>query len=350
MAKKHPAKNNIIFACAILALIAFVGCETGSAKEQTAGASPDNSANNDLKTEATKIILAGLSNSNPQVRINTIEMAAATNNPQFMPGVQQMTRDELVPVRFAAVVAIGDTKYSAAKNDVAQLLKDSDENVRLAADYALAMLGGSKSYTQQIRAALTSSNQQARANAAFLLGKIRDKEALPLLYNALHDEASDDKVRLNAIEAIARLGDEKIYQKLWAMLISAYADDRVFGIRAMGALGTSQAKDSILTMLKDEVPEVRLVAAEQLGYLDDTTGEKIVANAITHDIPAATDQETKARIQTLAAMAIGQINTPNLKKFLPELLKSDSQFARISAAKAVFQCAQKNNIGRKNEY
>jgi HEAT repeat protein len=346
MAKKHPAKNNIIFASVILALIAFVGCETGSEKQQTAGVIADNSANNDLKAEATKIILEGLSSNNPQVRVNAIEMAAATNNQQFMVGVQRLTTDELVLIRFASAVAIGDTKYSAAKNDVAQLLKDNDENVRLAADYAIVMLGGSKSYTQQIHAALTRNDQQIRANAAFLLGKIGDKNALPLLYQLIQDEASDDKVRLNAIEAIARLKDEKIYQKLWATLISAYADDRVFGIRAMGALGTSRAKDSLLTMLKDDVPEVRLMAAEQLGYLGDTEGEKIVANALTHDISVATDQEAKARIQTLAAMAIGQIRTPTLKKFLPELLKSDSQFARIAAAKAVFQCAQKNNMGR----
>ena len=321
MAKKHPTKNNIIFASVILALIALVGCETSSEKQQTAGVSADNSANNDLKAEATKIILEGLSSSNTQVRVNAIEMAASTNNPQFMAGVQRLTTDELVLIRFAAAVAIGDAKYYAAKNDVAQLLKDNDENVRLAADYATVMLGGSKSYTQQIRAALASNDQQVRANAAFLLGKLGDRNVLPSLYQLIQDEASDDRVRLNAIDAIARLRDEKIYQKLWAMLISAYADDRVFGIRAMGALGTSQANDSLLTMLKDDVPEVRLVAAEQLGRLGDTAGEKIVVNALTHDVSAATDQEAKAQIQTLAAMAIGQIRTPTLKKFLPELLK-----------------------------
>ena len=113
-------------------------------------------------------------------------------------------------------------------------------------------------------AAINSSDQQVRANAAFLLGKTGDKSALPLLYEAIRDEASDDRVRLNSVEAIARLGDERIYQKLWAMLISAYADDRVCGIRAMGALGNSQARDAILTMLKDDLAEVRLVAAEQL--------------------------------------------------------------------------------------
>jgi HEAT repeat protein len=347
MAKKHPAKNSIIFASVILALVAFVGCEANSEKQQTAGVSTDNSANNDLTAEATKIILEGLSSSNSQVRVNAIEMAAATNTPQFMAGVQQMTKDELVLIRFASAVAIGDAKYSVAKNDVAQLLKDNDENVRMAGSYALVMLGGSKSYSQQIRTALTDRDQQVRANAAFLLGKIGDKNALPLLYQVIQDETSDEKVRLNAIEAIAGLGDEKIYQKLWAMLISAYADDRVFGIRAMGTLGTSRAKDSLLTMLKDEVPDVRLVAAEQLGSLGDTAGEKIVANALTHDISAAMDQEAKAQIKTLAAMAIGQIRTPTLKKFLPELLKENDENVRLAAAKAVFQCAKKNNnIGR----
>jgi len=346
MAKKRPTKNSIIFISVILALVAFVGCEANSEKQQTAGVSTDNSANNDLTAEATKIILEGLSSSNPQVRVNSIEMAAATNNPPFMAGVQQMTKDELVLIRFVSAVAIGDAKYSAAKNDVAQLLKDNDENVRLAGSYAFVMLGGSKSYTQQIRTALTDSDQQVRANAAFLLGKIGDKNALPLLYQVIQDETSDEKVRLNAIEAIARLGDEKIYQKLWAMLISAYADDRVFGIRAMGALATPRAKDSLLTMLKDDLPEVRLVAAEQLGYLGDTSGERIVANALTHDVSATMDQEAKARIQTLAAMAIGQIRTPTLKKFLPGLLKDSDENVRLAAAKAVFQCARKNNIGR----
>jgi HEAT repeat protein len=169
---------------------------------------------------------------------------------------------------------------------------------------------------------------------------------LPLLYEAIRDETSDDRVRLNSVEAIARLGDEQIYQKLWAMLISVYADDRVCGIRAMGALGTTQAKDSLLTMLKDNLPEVRLVAAEQLGGLGDTAGEKDVLDALTQGISAAQDQEGRERIQTLAALAIGQIRTPALKKFLPELLKNESHFVRLAAANAVFKSAAGDNIGR----
>lgn len=339
MTTKQPVKNKAAFACIIFSLIVFCGCQSGPQEQRTDKNAAESFAGNDLEKQAARIIQLGLSSSHPQVRANAIEIAAGTGKPQFMAEVQRLTKDELVPIRFAAAVAIGESKYSAGKNDVAQLLKDEDENVRLAADFCLVMLGGSKSYTEQIRKAMASDDQQIRANAAFLLGKIGDRKALPLLYHAIKDEASDDRVRLNAIEAIARLNDEKIYHKLWAMLISAYIDDRVFGIRAMGALGTTQARDAILTMLKDDLPEVRLVAAEQLGNMGNMAGEKIVVDALTKDISVAPDHQAKARIQTLAALAIGQIRTPALKKFLPELLKSESQFARLAAAKAVFQCA-----------
>jgi hypothetical protein len=192
---------------------------------------------------------------------------------------------------------------------------------------------------------MTSIDQKVRANAAFLLGKIGDKSALSLLEGAIKDEASDDRVRLNSIEAIAQLGDERIYQKLWAMLISAYADDRVCGIQAMGALGSAGAKDAVMTMLKDDLPEVRLVAAEELGKMGNNDGENVVLIALTKDLQEAQDQEGRDHIRTLAALAIGQIKTEVLKKYLPELIKNESQVVRLAAAKAVFKCAGRDNIG-----
>jgi HEAT repeat protein len=350
MTIKHSAKNRAAFICVILSLIAFCGCETGSEKQQTGNVTAGNPISNDLEIQATQIIQQALANSNPQVRANAIETVATIPISQarkFMPEVQQLLKDELVPVRFAAAVAIGDTGYSQARDDITQLLKDDNENVKIAAAYAAYKLGYAGGIAI-IHASIKSQDQTVRANATFLIGKSGEspKRALPLLYETMRDETSDEKVILNSIEAIARLGDDKIYQKLWAMLISAYADDRVCGIRAMGVLGTSQARDSLLTMLKDDLTEVRLVAAEQLGTLGDIAGEKVVIDALTKDIANAQDQETKARIQTLAALAIGQIRTPTLKKFLPELLKSEFQFARLAAAKAVLQYTSGNNIGR----
>jgi HEAT repeat protein len=350
MTTQQPVKNKAAFACVILSLIAFCGCETDSGKQQTGNATAGNPVSSDLEVQATQIIQQALANSNPQVRANAIEKVAGipiSRARKFMPEVQQLLKDEFVPVKFAAAVAIGDTGYSQAQGDITQLLKDDNENVRIAAAYAAYKLGSAGGLAI-IHASIRSKDQTVRANAAVLIGKSGEspKRALPLLYETIRDETSDDKVMLCSIEAIARLGDETIYQKLWAMLISEYADDRVCGVRAMGALGTSKARDSLLTMLKDDMTEIRLVAAEQLGNLGDTSGEKVVIDALAKNTANAPDQEAKARIQTLAALAIGQIRTPTLKKFLPELLKSEFQFARLAAAKAILQYASDNNIGR----
>jgi len=346
-----PEENKIVIACIIISCAGpffFCGCNQNPAGQRTLA----DFSTDPLEARAAGIIQQALAGSDPQVRANAIEVAAATNKREFMSDIQRLLRDEFVPVRFAAAVAIGDARYPPAKNGVIQLLKDNDENVRIAACYAIVKLGGTGAPPrqtnpgEQIRVAMTSSDQKVRANAAFLSGKIGDVTALPLLYQAIRDDTSDDRVRLNSIEAIARLGDERIYQKIWAMLISAYADDRVCGIQAMGALGNTQARDSLLIMLKDDLIEVRLAAAEQLGNLGNIEGEKIVLDALTEGISAAPDPESKERIQRLAALAIGQIGTPALKKFLPELLKNESQFVRLAAAKAVFKCAIRDNTGR----
>jgi HEAT repeat protein len=114
------------------------------------------------------------------------------------------------------------------------------------------------------------------------------------------------------------------------------------GVRAMGALGTEEAKNALITKLDDDVLDVRLVAAEQLGMLGETTGEAEVLKVFTKNLTSGLDKKELERVNTLTALAIGQIGTANLTKFLPQLLKNESKFVRIAAAKAVFQCTAKN--------
>ena len=294
----------------------------------------------DPVSEAIRIIQQGLADENPLIRANTIEVIAATKQTSLMPKVKRLLKDESVPVGFAAALAIGDLEYSLAKSSVEKLLKDENENIRIAAAYAMSRLGSPDSF-EVFRKAIASDNQTVRANAALLLGKSGDKSTLKFLYWALRHKDSGDKVRFNAVEAIARLGDERILPKLRAMGISGYADDRVVGVRAMGALGTPTAKDILVTMLDDDILEVRLAAAEQLGKLGDTTGEPEVLDVFTKNLTAGLGEKGTERVNVLTALAIGQIGTKPLKKFLPQLLKDESKFVRIAAAKAVFQCEMK---------
>jgi HEAT repeat protein len=292
-----------------------------------------------LEAQAERIIIEGLNAADPHIRTMAIEVVSTTRQVSLMPKVESLLADPAVPVRFLAALAVGDMRYSSAEKSVSSLLKDPDMNVRMAAGYAMMKMGHAE-YFRLFRDAITSEDQTVRANAALLLGKSGNQEARKLLYWTLDRTDSDEKVTWQAIESIAMLGDERIYPKLWTRLISAYADDRIAGIRAMGLLATSQSKNAIATLLDDPVIEVRLGAAEQLGKLGDSAGETEVQRVFDKDLLAGLDSHGQERARLLTASAIGEIATPSLVSRLPKLLADPSQPVRLAAAKAVLRSAR----------
>ena len=321
----------LLFACVVVFVF---GCEDSS---QSLLGNYDVTDISSPQLEAYRIIQNALADTNPVARVNAVEVIATTGQVKLMPNVQRLLQDEFTPVRFAAALAVGDMQYSPAKNSVSPLLKDKDINVIVAASYAMGRLGSAE-YFEVISKAINSNDQTVRANAAFLLGKVGDKGSLNLLKSAQEDKNTNDKVRFQILEARARLGDDEVLQKLWAIVYSAFADDRIMGIRAMGLLGTSKARDILVTKLDDSVLEVRLAAAGQLGRLRDRIGETEVLDVFEKNLTAGLDREAVERANVLTALAIGEICTPALEKNLPQLLKNESKFVRIAAAKAVFQC------------
>jgi len=288
-------------------------------------------------SKAIRIIQEGLADNDPLVRVHAIEVVASTRQLKLMPTVRRLMQDKFMPVRFAAALAVGDLEYTPAKRSVSQLLKDNDANVVIAAAYAMVKLG-SIEYLQVLRKAIASNDQTVRANAVLLLGKSGDKGSLESLWHTMQDKDSDDRVVYQSAETIAMLGDIRIYQKLWTMLISAHWDVRLMGVKAMGALGTPEAKNALIRMLDDDILEVRLEAAKQLGVFRDPIGEPEVLEVFKKNLNAGLDRQANERANVLLALAIGQIRTPRLRKFLPQLLQNESKLVRIAAAKAVFQC------------
>lgn len=287
----------------------------------------------ELVPEAIKIVRQGLRDKNTLARMDAVDIVASSNRVDLMPMVVNLLNDESAPVRFEAALALGDAKYHVATNSLKQLLDDENENVRLAAAYTLTRLA-QQDYSNRISQAITSKDQTVRANAALLLGKLGDKKALNRLDWVMHDSASDDTAVYQAAKSRAMLGDEKIFPRLWTLLISKFLDDRLDGVRAMAELRTLGARNALLTMLYDNEPEVRLFAAERLGMLGDPSGELEVLIFLNKHQPEA-DKKVENRRSVLAAMAIGRIGTPALIKSLPGLLKSDSKEVRLAAAQSV---------------
>lgn len=321
----------------VIALM-LVGCSRQSKSSQaplnrttpSAAALPSADAKT-LQKNALAVLQNGLKDQNAYIRSYAVEAAAETQRKELMPLIIALLNDPTVGVRFAAATAAGDMQCAGCAKQVSGLLKDENESVRMAAAYALAKINQPE-HTGLIRAGLKSADQTARANAALLLGKLGSLKDLPLLHEVLHDPDSSEKVRMQAVESIARLGDEKMYRgKLWALQISKYADDRVMGIRGMGALNTPESRNAILTMLTDDIAEVRLAAAEQLARLGDKRGEEEVYNYLQ----TQPNLNEGNMANSMAIMAIGRLNSPRLNPWLARAINSQSGYLRIIAAESV---------------
>lgn len=320
--------RNLFFAILLSASILSSGCNNGI--------SVGNEKSNlmSFRGRAIEIVLEGLNDSDNSIKSNAIEVVSQANIQELLPQVVKLLDSQSVAVRFAATVAIGDMNYRAGNKPVKKLLSDENENIKIAAAYSLTKLGNND-YSDTIRKSIKNNDQTVRANSALLLGKLGNRDDLEILYWVMQDPYSFHKVKVNTVEAIATLGDDRIYRnKLWPLLISKFADDRIMGISGMAALNTPDSKDAIITMLDDALPEVRLYAAEQLGRIGDKTGEPEVLDYF-ENVAGKMDTEARQRNNVLAAMAIGRIGSERLNKFLPELLQSQSKQVRLSAAGAV---------------
>jgi len=316
----------------LLSMVLQAGCIEEQSSTKPAAVAEQKVDVSRLQSRALKIVREALTDESGVIRSHGIEVVVTARRRELMPQVLKLLADEYVGVRFTAGVAVGDMEYRPGEYMVKPMLEDANPNAGIAAAYALARLGRA-GYADRIREMALSEDQTVRANAALLLGKLGDKANLPLLYDVLRDPDSVDKVKFQVVESVARLGDEQIYKnKLWALLISKYADDRVMGIRGMGLLNTTDSKNAIITMLEDEVPEIRLCAAEQLARMGDFTGGSEVTGYFKSQHPDI-NQASIANI--FATMALGRMPAAQGGKFLPQLLQSRSKVIRLTAAQSV---------------
>jgi len=286
----------------------------------------------EVRNRAVKILRAGLSDENSHVRNRAIEVVSTTRRGELMQIVANLLRDDKSAVRYAAALAIGDMNYPGGVIGAMRALRNEEVGVQMAAAYALIKLGRGK-YSDILSKAAVSEDKNMQSRAVMLLGRLEDKKHLNLLYKIMRDDSSTYVLKIQVVEAIAKIGDDRILDgKLRPLLISKYADDKVIGIGAMAALGTTDAKNAILTMLTDDILEIRLFAAGQLGKLGDTTGADQVLEYLSS---SQFDVDQWSVANETAVVAIGQIGTKELKKFLPKLLDSRNKLIQLDAAMSV---------------
>jgi HEAT repeat protein len=318
----------------LLALLVLAGIGCNGDQLNTSGNSNDSER---LQTRMREVLLAAAADPEASLRCNALEsLALLKPDAKVQKLVLKALQDELPAVRFAAVVAVGDMKYTPARRPLEQLLWDQDESVKMAAGYALEKLGNTR-FKKWYDAALFGKNPLLKAQACMLLGKLGQTtlraDSRAKLWQVLRRPGQNPIVKLQAAEALAKLGDDKVLTKLLAFSSSGYADDRLMAISGLEYLASENTYAMLVTLADDAQLEVQLGAIRALGARATEEDLALVRRSLRHTDPGG-DATVTARVRGLAALALGKTGQENDAKLLLQAMSDLSPYVQVAAARA----------------
>ena len=147
---------------------------------------------------------------------------------------------------------------------------------------------------------------ELRQYLALVLGRTRDREAVPLLLAALQDP--DDKTRIYVLWALGTLGDPRAREALETTLKDPDPGLRKTAAFALGELGDRAAVPRLAESLDDAVADVRWNAALSLARLGSAAGlpvlETMVDRRLLAQVPEITrEQQEEAMVSAIRALA-----------------------------------------------
>ena len=175
---------------------------------------------------------------------------------------------------------------------------------------------------------------------ALVLGRTGDREAVPLLVQAL--EGDDERTRIYALWALGILGDPQARGPLTAALSDQDAGIRKTATFALGELGDRSVIPSLQPLLDDAVTDVRWNAALSLTRLGSDAGvpvlESMLDRRLLAQVPDITpEQQEEAMLGAIRALA--SLGRPEHRTLFERLAKDDPSYkvrqAAIEAGKAL---------------
>ncbi len=368
-----PAFMPIVFT---LALVAGSGCESGDSLPPATGrpwstksasiVDPAAAARNgpaelapaapiqsfsvasDLSStqNATDLLLQATASPSWELRSQAVQGLSAS--PAVLSAVcERLMGDPHASVRYATCIVIGQERLGNIVQLTRPLLLDPSPSVRAAALFALARCGEPVDLTP-VGAMLLGDNIRDRSNAAYILGRLGNPSALPLLKSSIQqataraDPYEESIFLLQVAEAMVLLGDDDQLDPIRASLFQPENRAELIGlgcqivenVRDRGALSHLHRIMSA-SGAQTRPLELRLVASTAWVRL----GGQPLGEALAIALEGARNPEPVIRAQ--ATFALGAIGTPEARAALSGMLSDVDPRVQVAAAAAILRGASR---------
>jgi HEAT repeat protein len=252
--------------------------------------------------------LLEIARSDPEAWVRKAAMPLLTRHrhPGLLPVLVEAAQHKEYPVRWGAVIALGD----------------------------LGDPGG----VDPLIAAVKDRNRDVRRSAVASLGRLRDPRSAEALSAALVDPW--DKVGDSAAKALRKMKLRPHLGPIIAGLQSKEAAVRAYAARALGEFGDDTSVEALGRALEDKQQVVRWLAAEALGKLHSPEAGNVLVEAL-----AKPELREDGHLAATIAGSLGKLRHPEAVDGLVGLLASRWAEARYAAILALREIADERSVG-----
>ncbi len=229
-------------------------------------------------------------------------------------------------LRRAAILGLGEGKYSSALEQIIAVFEDKTEHrlIKFAAIQALGKLADKRATPLLISVAGGKDEDFAKSSIE-ALGESSDKSAVEPLLSMLENNKLD-KLHSNIADVLRKLADNSHLDALVKIASQPKAMGAPEATRAIGGIESPEAVSALVTLSSKGQEEVRQTACQELAESD--TPE--VLNALK---TACVDPAAKVR--QAAIQAIAKIDNKDRKTALKEALQNPNGDVQENAVKSL---------------
>lgn len=205
---------------------------------------------------------------------------------EFIPDLIVALRDPNWQLQAIVLNMLGQMEVKEAVPEIVRLLKDDNKIVRASAMWALGKIGDESAVAELKKVMLNDSDKDCRMAAAFSLGMLGSKKAIPYLKQALEDE--DKTVKLRAAGSLGILGNDSGYNIAIKEMRNSNTEIKRYAIQAVGLIGKKKSVSVLNSALNDshtgiqaeakvalrEVELKNLPQEKKIDYLEDSLKDK----------------------------------------------------------------------------
>ena len=176
---------------------------------------------------------------------------------------------------------------------------------------------------------------RVRRYLALALGHLGDRQAVPVLLEALSDD--DPETRIYAIWALGFLGDERAVEPLLELAQADDAGIRKMAVYSLGTLGALEARPTLQAALSDYQMDVAWNAAIALAKLGDDSGRDRIFQMLDREfLGSVVDMTDEQRSEAMMNAMKGAVLLADAS-FRPSLAAISEQDPNLKVRQAAYE-------------